>query len=129
MPVTWNIASPIADWIEVARSCPTPDDRGTRRPRADRNFCEIPVVSMVRQDHLQLERLVTRRRPVRVRINVQNRVTGPVDSANVVGEIRGWEHPEQVVVVGAHLDSWDLGQGAIDNGFGVAAVLGAADAI
>ena len=54
---------------------------------------------------------------------------GPVESANVVGEIRGRENPEQVLVVGAHLDSWDLSEGTTDNGTGSASVLGAADAI
>jgi carboxypeptidase Q len=48
--------------------------------------------------------------------------TGPVEAANVVGEIRGTEHPEQVVVLGAHLDSWDLGTGAIDDGADTATV-------
>jgi carboxypeptidase Q len=65
-----------------------------------------------------------------VRFNVQNTFTnGPVDTANVIGEIRGSEHPEQIFVVGAHLDSWDLAEGTTDNGSGTAAVLGAADAI
>ena len=69
-------------------------------------------------------------KPVRLKIDVQNRVTtGPVDSANVVGEIRGSEHPEQVIVVGGHLDSWDLATGATDDGCGVATTLGAAKAI
>jgi Zn-dependent M28 family amino/carboxypeptidase len=63
-------------------------------------------------------------------MNVQNRVTdGPVDSANVVGEIRGTQNPEQVIVVGGHLDSWDLASGATDNGCGTAVTLGAAEAI
>jgi carboxypeptidase Q len=67
---------------------------------------------------------------VRIKIDVQNRTTeGPVDSANVVGEIRGAEHPEQVVVVGGHLDSWDLAEGSTDDGTGVATTLGAAEAI
>jgi Zn-dependent M28 family amino/carboxypeptidase len=52
-----------------------------------------------------------------------------VESANVVGEIRGREFPEQIFVVGGHLDSWDLAQGATDNGAGTASVLAAADSI
>jgi len=52
-----------------------------------------------------------------------------VDAANVVGEIRGTEHPEQIIVVGGHLDSWDLAQGATDNGCGASTTLGAAEAI
>jgi Zn-dependent M28 family amino/carboxypeptidase len=52
-----------------------------------------------------------------------------VETANVVGEIRGTEHPEQILVVGGHLDSWDLAEGATDNGSGTAVTLGAADSI
>jgi carboxypeptidase Q len=52
-----------------------------------------------------------------------------VESANVVGEIRGSKYPEQIVVVGAHLDSWDLADGATDNGVGSACTLAAAAAI
>ena len=90
----------------------------------------IPVVDMVMEDSSQLERLLTTGKTVRLRINIQNTFTGgPVESANVVGEIVGREHPEQVVVVGAHLDSWDLSEGATDNGTGTTSVLGAAEAI
>ncbi len=91
---------------------------------------EVPVMSMTAEDQGQLERYLESGKTVRVRINVQNTFTkGPVESANVVGEIRGREHPEQVFVVGAHLDSWDLSEGATDNGTGSASVLGAAEAI
>jgi carboxypeptidase Q len=90
----------------------------------------IPVVSMTAEDQGQLERFLDRGIAPRVRFNVQNTFTnGPVDSANVVGEIRGRENPEQVLVVAAHLDSWDLSEGATDNGTGSASVLGAAEAI
>jgi carboxypeptidase Q len=90
----------------------------------------LPVLSMTAEDQGQLERYVESGKRVRVRLNVQNAFTnGPVESANVVGEIRGRENPEQVMVVGAHLDSWDLSEGATDNGFGSASVLGSAEAI
>jgi Zn-dependent M28 family amino/carboxypeptidase len=93
-------------------------------------YYEIPVVSMIAEDQEQLTRFVDQGKTVRLKINVQNKVSsGPVDSANVVGEIRGSEHPEQVVVVGGHLDSWDLSDGATDDGCGVATTLGAARAI
>jgi carboxypeptidase Q len=91
--------------------------------------CEIPVVSMVMEHQEQIQRFLDQGQPVRLKINVQNQLSGPVASANVVGEIRGREHPEQVVVVSGHLDSWDLAQGATDDGMGVAATLGAAHAI
>ena len=90
----------------------------------------IPVVSMTAEDQSQLERYVDAGLTPRARFNIQNTFTnGPVESANVVGEIRGRESPEQVFVVGAHLDSWDLAEGSTDNGTGSAGVLGAADAI
>ena len=93
-------------------------------------YYEIPVVSMIAEDQQQIDRFLDQGKTVRMRINVQNRVSsGPVDSANVVGEIRGSEHPEQVIVVGGHLDSWDLADGATDDGCGVATTLGAAKAI
>jgi carboxypeptidase Q len=90
----------------------------------------IPVVDMAMEDESQLERFLASGKTVRLRINVQNSFTGgPVESANVVGDILGREHPEQIVVVGAHLDSWDLSEGATDNGTGATSVLAAADAI
>ncbi len=90
---------------------------------------DIPVVSMVMEDQEQVERFLDQGKTVRIQINVQNQISGPVESGNVVGEIRGSEHPEQVVVVGGHLDSWDLAEGATDDGTGVATTLGAAEAI
>jgi carboxypeptidase Q len=90
----------------------------------------VPVVSMTAEDQSQIERYLERGITPRARFNVQNSfTTGPVETANVVGEIRGREHPEQVLVVGGHLDSWDLAQGTTDNGSGTATALGAADTI
>jgi carboxypeptidase Q len=90
----------------------------------------IPVVSMVAEDQGQLERYAESGRNVRMRFNVQNTPTNaPVESANVVGEIRGRERPEEILVVGGHLDSWDLSEGTTDNGTGSTSVLGAAEAI
>jgi len=93
-------------------------------------FYDIPVVSIAAEDQEILERLIAHGKTVRIHINVQNKVTeGPVDTANVVGEIPGTQHPEQVIVVGGHLDSWDLAEGSTDDGVGVATTLGAAEAI
>ncbi len=90
----------------------------------------VPVVSMSAEDQSQLERYIGRGLTPKVRFNIQNTFTsGPVESANVVGEIRGRENPEQVLVVGGHLDSWDLSEGTTDNGMGSSCTLGAADAI
>lgn len=93
-------------------------------------YYDIPVVSMGAEDQSQLERMLDAGEQLTLHMNVQNTsTTGPVDAANAVGEIRGTEHPEQIIVVGGHLDSWDLAQGATDNGCGAATTLGAADAI
>jgi Zn-dependent M28 family amino/carboxypeptidase len=91
---------------------------------------DVPVLSMTAEDQGQIERFLERGITPRARFNVQNTFTnGPVETANVVGEIRGRENPEQVLVVGAHLDSWDLAEGTTDNGSGTATVLGAANSI
>jgi carboxypeptidase Q len=90
----------------------------------------VPVVSMTAEDQGQLERYLDRGITPHVRFNIRNTFTsGPVETANVVGEIRGTEHPEQILVVGGHLDSWDLAEGTTDNGSGTATTLGAADSI
>jgi carboxypeptidase Q len=90
----------------------------------------LPVVDMAMEDQGQLERFIAAGKTVRIHLDVQNKFTnGPVESANVIGDILGREHPEQIVVVGAHLDSWDLSEGTTDNGTGTTSVLGAAEAI
>jgi carboxypeptidase Q len=90
----------------------------------------IPIVSLTAEDQSQMERFLDSGKKVRARLNVQNSFSnGPVETANALGEIRGREHPEEILVVGAHLDSWDLSEGATDNGMGSVSVLGAAEAI
>lgn len=98
-------------------------------PKAiDRNL--IPALDLPEECDELLEHLLRSGQTVRMRISVQNGFSsGPVTSDNVVGEIQGAVSPEQVVLVGAHLDSWDLGTGATDDGFGAAAVLGVAQAL
>ena len=93
-------------------------------------YYDIPVVSISAEDQDLLQRFLDRGKSVRIHIDVQNRVTaGPANTANVVGDIPGTEHPEQVIVVVGHLDSWDLSEGSTDDGVGVVTTLGAAEAI
>jgi carboxypeptidase Q len=74
----------------------------------------------------RLHRLLKRGKVI-VEIDAQSRITpGPISCYNTVGEIVGSEKPDEIVLIGAHLDSWDLAFGATDNGTGVAAVLEAA---
>jgi carboxypeptidase Q len=65
----------------------------------------------------------------RVRLNLVNQTGDPYESRNVIGEIRGRERPDEIVLLGAHLDSWDLGTGAEDNGVNAAMVIDAARGI
>jgi Zn-dependent M28 family amino/carboxypeptidase len=66
---------------------------------------------------------------VQVSLKMSNKIGGPVEQQNVVGEIRGYEKPDEIVILGAHLDSWELGTGALDNGCNAALVIEAARAI
>ena len=94
------------------------------------SYFTIPVVDIAPEHQQLIQRLLFAAKHVHIRIDVQNTVTpGTVVSSNVVGEIPGADYPNEVVILGAHLDSWDLGTGSVDDGVGVACVLGAADAI
>ena len=85
----------------------------------------LPVLSVAREDVLFLRRLLASG-PVRVTLDVANTFdASPAQERNVVAEIKGTT-PGEVVLVGAHFDSWDPGQGAQDDGVGVAAILEAA---
>jgi hypothetical protein len=88
----------------------------------DGSLVPIPAAIVSREQAERLARLVGKG-DVRVRLNLQNRIGNEYESQNVVAEIRGREKPDEVVLVGAHLDSWDLGTGAEDNGVNVALVL------
>ncbi|HEY2460970.1 MAG TPA: M20/M25/M40 family metallo-hydrolase [Candidatus Acidoferrum sp.] len=91
---------------------------------------KIPQAVVAREDAMRLARTVAAYPgEVRVHFSMPNKVGGPVEQENVVGEIRGYEKPDEVVILGAHLDSWELGTGALDNGCNAAMVIEAARAI
>jgi hypothetical protein len=79
----------------------------------------VPAAALTAEDADLLARLAEQG-PVRLHITLTPKTLPPVDEFNVVADIKGSEHPEQVVLVSGHLDSWDLGTGAIDDGAGVA---------
>ena len=90
----------------------------------------LPVVDLPVEHQKLIQHLLQLNRPVSIDINVENSFSGgPVTSNNLVGEITGAVHPDEIVLVGAHLDSWDLGTGAADDGFGAAAVLAASQTL
>ncbi len=88
--------------------------------RYDPKFPRIPAAAMTAEDAMLVHRLLARGERVRMHLVLTPKTLPDVESANVVAEIRGSERPEEIVVVGGHLDSWDLGTGAIDDGAGVA---------
>jgi carboxypeptidase Q len=95
----------------------------------DGHLEKLPQAIVAREDALRIARFLTAGEPVRVHFDMPNRVTGPVESENVVAEIRGSEQPDDFVLLGAHLDSWDLGTGALDDGCSAAMVIDAARAL
>ncbi|MDA8961744.1 M20/M25/M40 family metallo-hydrolase [Congregibacter sp.] len=97
--------------------------------RYDAAIDKIPAAALSNPDADQLERIHARGETMRVRLNLQPRSLGEVESGNVIVDIRGTESPDEVVIIGGHLDSWDLGTGAIDDGAGVAIATAAAKLI
>jgi hypothetical protein len=91
---------------------------------------KIPQAIVAREDAMRLERMAAASPgKMRVRLTMPNKIGGPIEQENVIGEIRGYEKPDEVVILGAHLDSWELGTGALDNGCNAALVIEAARAI
>lgn len=89
----------------------------------------IPAAALSNPDADQLERVLAYGKPVKVKLDLDCGIVGQYTGANVIGEITGRKHPDQVVAIGGHLDSWDLGTGAIDDGAGVAIAAAAAKLI
>ncbi|MCI0407864.1 MAG: M20/M25/M40 family metallo-hydrolase, partial [Acidobacteria bacterium] len=81
---------------------------------------KIPAAALAAEDADLIHRLLASGETVRVKLVLRCRLLPDAESANVIGELRGRSRPEEFVVIGGHLDSWDLGTGAIDNGAGVA---------
>src|SRR5216684_4043431 len=89
----------------------------------------LPQAILAREDALRLEHLLAAGQSVRVRLDLPNRVGDSTQQENVIAEIKGREKPDEWVLLGAHLDSWELGTGALDNGCNAALVIEAARAI
>ena len=80
---------------------------------------KIPIAAMSSPDADQMERIFNRGEKVIVKMHLSPVDTGDRPSGNVIGEIVGSEEPEKIVLISGHLDSWDLGTGAIDDGAGI----------
>ncbi len=89
----------------------------------------LPMAQVSREDGLRLARLCEAGKRPRATLDLRNRIGGPWEAHNVVAEIRGSTKPKEIVVLGAHLDAWDLGTGALDNGVNCALVVEVARAL
>lgn len=112
----------------VIRSVGTDHDRlpHTGGMRYDDKVTKIPAAAVSTPDGDLIRRQVQSKLPVKLALFMQNTTRANLESFNVLAEIRGGEKPEQIVAIGGHLDSWDLGTGAIDDGAGVAITVAAA---
>ena len=90
---------------------------------------KVPAAALAVPDADVLAAQLQSGKPVRFHLRLTSRALPDEPSANVIGEIRGATHPEEIVLLGAHLDSWDLGTGAIDDGAGCSIVMAAAKLI
>ena len=89
---------------------------------------KIPAAAVTAEDADLIADLL-RQGLVKMKLILTPQILPEVESANVIGDIKGREHPEQIVIISGHLDSWDLGTGAIDDGAGVAVSMEAANLI
>jgi carboxypeptidase Q len=88
----------------------------------------IPAAALAAEDAELVERLAAQGR-VRMHLTLTPQTLPDVTSYNVVADLKGSEHPEQIVIVSGHLDSWDLGRGAIDDGAGVVVAMATAETL
>jgi carboxypeptidase Q len=86
--------------------------------RYDSAVTRIPAVAVSTNDAEKISKILRKEGKMTVSMRLDCRVLPDVQSYNVIGEIRGSTHPEQVLLVGGHLDSWDVGEGAHDDGAG-----------
>jgi len=84
---------------------------------------KIPAAALATEDADLVHRLIGKGEKVRMHLVLTPRTLPDAESANVIAELRGSERPDEIVLIGGHLDSWDLGTGAIDDGSGVAMVM------
>jgi carboxypeptidase Q len=90
---------------------------------------KLPMLIVAREDGERIARLLASGHPVWADLSIPNQIGGPIRSSNVIAEIQGSEKPDEFVILGAHLDSWELGTGALDNGCNAALVVDALRAI
>jgi Zn-dependent M28 family amino/carboxypeptidase len=112
----------------VIRSIGTDNNRlpHTGGMRYEDGVPKIPAAALSIPDAELLGRLLRTGKPVRLRLELAAKTHGEVEAPNVVGEVVGRSAPDEVILLGAHIDSWDVGTGAIDDGAGCATIIEAA---
>jgi len=98
----------------------------TGQMRYDDAVKKIPIAALSAPDADQLDRIFDMGKDVEIKLRLNTSDLGEQISGNTIAEIRGSEKPDEIILIGAHLDSWDMGTGAIDDGAGVGIVIGAA---
>jgi carboxypeptidase Q len=94
------------------------------------NLSPLPLADLGMEDADMIRRVLSSPNgSVRIKLDIQNQIAGPTTVHNVIAEIPGTEHPDEWILIGAHLDSWDFGTGAQDNGTGVVSILEVARAL
>ena len=93
----------------------------TGNSRYEEGVRKIPHAAITVEDAAMMGRMVNRGQTVTVNLKMEGRYEDDVPSRNAIAEIRGSEYPDEVVVMGGHIDSWDVGQGAMDDGGGCVA--------
>ena len=83
------------------------------------NVTKIPTACITLEDAHFLQRLQDEGRTIKILLKMEAQTLPDTTSRNVVAEIEGTEHPEKIVIVSGHIDSWDVGNGAMDDGGGV----------
>ena len=124
VPYRWGGASQAAKRGAVAALVRSVTAKSLSTPHTgsmgyDKDQPKIPVAAITVEDAELLDRLTgSQKQPVTVRLRIEPQQHPDVESANVIGELRGREKPDEIVVIGGHIDSWDVGQGAHDDGAG-----------
>ncbi|TXC71493.1 M20/M25/M40 family metallo-hydrolase [Sphingomonas ginsenosidivorax] len=123
-----NVAAKKGAAAIVIRSIGTDHGRGPHAGNTnfEAGVTPIPAAALSVADAEQVERLVKLGKPVTLKLVLDDRQVGMRESGNVVAEVPGTDPKAGIVLVGGHLDSWDLGTGAIDDGAGVAITAAAA---
>lgn len=123
------IAKALGAKAVLIRSLGTDSHRFPHTGSTQRDQDPLPAAALSAPDADQLQRIIDRGEKIMLALDIAVSEQDSGHSWNVMAQIDGREHPEQIILIAAHLDSWDLGTGAIDDGAGVAITTAAAQLI